>query len=500
MNAAVLKLELEKKFDIVCFYDLAEVLSSHRKIFDVFKQHHQPVFDHRQRLIFYTDFEPSQRAIDHLQRAALQIDISNYFIAVCSPHNIQSLLDSANKKYSNDNTAIQWIASAACSTLPLSDHKIYSSDTFCSLPFSALSLSVDGIAFPCCKYSIPVGSVNSHDIVEIFNNPQMQRLREDIKNGVQHKHCKVCWDIEHTGGTSYRIHLNNKYQNRCDQGWIDDVQIRDITFSPSTLCNFKCRICLPDVSSKIAVEELQFATDPTIIKKLKSVIKLSELDSTMLNQILKITSGLEFVHILGGEPFKWHDLDALIDRLIETGHAKNIQIEFNTNGSIFSKSIIDKLQQFKATEILISIDDIGDRFELQRGGVWIDVLNNINRFKQCRSSTFDVKIAVTVNIQNLLYLDQVVEFCQTNDLEIVWWFLEDPAYLCIDCITETAKDLVRQKYATHSDSELRSIVDRVSKTPSVSGELFVNYMRKLDQRRRQDSSIVLKEIFDAMLS
>ena len=156
--------------------------------------------------------------------------------------------------------------------------------------------------------------------------------------------------------------------------------------------------------------------------------------------------------------------------------------------------------KFKSVLILISIDDINERFEIQRGGRWNQVSRNIQTFKNLKSPTFDVKIAPTVNIQNLLYLDQLVDFCENLDLEIVWCFLESPQYLSIDFITTAAKNIAYQKYINHPEPELQAIAQRVNQFQPINDNLFLTYMKKLDQRRGQDSSVVLEEIFNAMSS
>lgn len=499
MDAASLQCELATKFDIVCFYDLADAMVSHGAIFKIFKLHFQNEFRHNQRLIFYSQFEPSQLVLDHLQRAAASINISNFFIIICGPHNIQSQLTSANQKYGSDSDSITWYQCALLGTQPINSDCIYSFETFCAVPFGVLTTNSTSSILPCCKYTEVIGSVENTTLANAFSSKQMNQLRDDIRHGRRHQACKSCWDVEDSGNVSMRKHFINKYGNQCDQEWVDQPRVRDLTISPSSLCNFKCRICGPWASSKIAAEELTFTTDPEKQLHLKTIIKDStRQNAPILDQIYEIAADLRSLHIMGGEPFLWPDLDTLLDRLLAADLAKDIQIEFNTNGSVFSKHTIDRLLQFKSVEILLSIDDVGDRFELQRGGSWAQVLQNILSFKQLKSSTFAVKIINTVNIQNLLYLDQFVDFCDSNDLEIVWWFLENPSCLSIDFVTAATKDAVYKKYINHTNSELQAIAKRIVTNAAVNGDTFLNYMHMLDQRRGQNSSTVLKEIFDTM--
>lgn len=501
MSAQSLKIELESKFDVVCFYDLADAMLRHGSIFEIFKKHHQAVYHNRQRLVFYTNYEPSQLVLNHLQRAAANIDISNCFIVVCSPHNLQLNLQTANCQYGTGDDAIQWHSCCAMQTTPINEEQIYPFENFCTLPFGFLTVENRNLISPCCKYSGHVGVLEHDHLQQVFFNDQMSQLRSDIKNGQRHHNCKICWDTEDSGSISMRQHFINKYGSQCDQEWVDDPRIRDLTIVPTNLCNFKCRICNPDASSKIAVEELKFSTNAAQKEKLKNLITpTTQTDSIILDQIFQIATDLEFLHILGGEPFLWQELDCLLEKLIATGHAQHIQIEFNTNASMFPVNIINKLLKFKSVEILISLDDIRERFELQRGGSWHEILKNIKAFKKLTSSSFSIKFVLTVNVQNLLYLDQLIDFCSALNVEVIWCFLETPQYLSIDHVTDTVKQRVREKYTNHADPQLQAIAQRVIKNQAVSGDAFLNYMKKLDQRRGQNSSTVLKEIVDAMSS
>jgi sulfatase maturation enzyme AslB (radical SAM superfamily) len=188
----------------------------------------------------------------------------------------------------------------------------------------------------------------------------------------------------------------------------------------------------------------------------------------------------------------------LLDLIIERDVAKNIQLEFNTNSSIYPAAIINKLKKFKRVEILLSIDDIEKRFEIQRGSRWDDICKNLELFKNLKSSTVDVKAAITVNIQNVLYLDQLVEFFENLNFDIVWWYLEDPKYLSIHNTTKKVKNLIYQKYHSHTNPELRNIATGVQSSIPVSGKEFLDYTLKLDHRRGQDFKLWHSEIFNAM--
>jgi MoaA/NifB/PqqE/SkfB family radical SAM enzyme len=493
--------KLKKQYDVVCFEDLGDYYSQHRAIFDLLKRCYQEKFLGNQRLVFYSSEPLSQEFLNHIQRAASRIDISNFFILILTPFDILSKLKEANQKYGNDAVLINFEIADITNSRPFgSAGFIKNHESMCVFPFMMQSVSMSNDVRPCCKINTSVGNLKDNTLTEVFDNDKSASIRRSLSTGDMIKECNVCWDVEKNNLTSHRQHGLNKYRDQIDQGWFDDVKPRVIEISPVSLCNFKCRICKPIQSSSIAVEELMYATESDTKKRLKQYININKDDFTksIPSRLINSLDGVEFLHILGGEPFMWPQLDELLDLIIEKDYAKNIRLEFNSNGSIYPATIIDKLKKFKYVEILLSIDDIGHRFEIQRGGNWDDVYKNIELFKNLKSSTVDIKAAVTVNIQNVLYLDQLLEFFQNINFDIVWWYLEDPAYLSIYNTTTKVKNLIYQKYHSHSNSELRNIATGVQSSTPINGKEFLEYTVKLDNRRAQDFKLYHSEIFNAM--
>jgi MoaA/NifB/PqqE/SkfB family radical SAM enzyme len=141
---------------------------------------------------------------------------------------------------------------------------------------------------------------------------------------------------------------------------------------------------------------------------------------------------------------------------------------------------------------------VGARFEIERGGCWLEILENIKKFVSLKSSKVKIKLATTVNLQNVLYLDDVTSLAKTLGIDIVWGYLEDPEFLCIDYATEKTRQSVIAKYRNHQDSELKRIEHRMQHCPGSDGRKFLEYTQKLDARRSQRFSDTHLEIFTAM--
>ena len=501
MMIANLKSQLSLQLNLICFEDLANVKQKHRAIFDLFKLHRKDRFEDNDRLVLYSAHEPEQEFLNHIQRAAARIDISNFFILLVCPFDITEKLHNSNQKFGYDSSVIQSMIYELEETeiSPISNfHQI---DSICPFPFGQVNVDSNGEVTPCCKFQGRLGNLQDSSLSDIFDGDFAKSIRSRMMSGQKIKECSTCWHNETAGTTSFRQLALHKLGDILDQEWLDDPKIRDISWSPTSICNFTCRICSFRASTSIATEEIKFAKDPDFKQLIKASVKERNNVMRIKGMIQNIAQldDLEYLHILGGEPFLWPHLQELIDRLTENNLAQNITFEINTNCSVYpSEQIAFIIQNFKHVEILLSVDNLERRFEIERGGKWKDILENIKKFANLQSSTVTVKLATTVNLQNILNLDDIIDFANTLGIGTHWWYLEKPEFLCIDNATEQTKHLVFSKYSNHPDSELRNIAHRMASSPGSDGSKFLEYCHTIDQRRGQSFADSHQEIYESM--
>lgn len=497
-----LQQQLSQHYELLCFVDLAELSRQHKTVFEIFKSIHRQEFSANQRAVFYSSHKPSQEMLDHIQLSAARIDISNWFIMICCPDDISAELESANRAYGYDEHAIKWYPIEIESTESLSSSAIYPRKNLCYAPFNSVSIGIDGSVKPCCKYRESMGNLRDHTLEEIFHGEKMQAVRDDMLAGRKHNHCSTCWENEHKGSTSLRKLVNLKYQDLSDIEHIDTPKIYNLSLAPTTVCNFKCRICDENASSSIAAEEMAFAE--TDDKKKFFRLKIKGADNIKLERYVELVrpvlGDLGHLHIYGGEPLLAKGLIEWLEEIIASGHSKHINFEINTNASIWSPRFVDISKSFKSFEACLSIDDLGRRFELQRGSgeSWSTIDENIQKWAGLKSDTVGVKITPTVNLQNLFYLDQLIDYCESRNLEIIWTYLEEPEFFSIDRAPKHLREKVIEKYRDHQNPELRGIASRLSGTPIEFDRQFLIHTQKLDQRRNQDFVQAHAELFDLL--
>lgn len=91
---------------------------------------------------------------------------------------------------------------------------------------------------------------------------------------------------------------------------------------------------------------------------------------------------LRHIYVTGGEPMIVPAHDEMLDRLIASGYAKNVHLEYDTNLSVINNKLAERWSHFKHVEIAASIDAIGKPFELIRSANWEKFAENVAKVKE----------------------------------------------------------------------------------------------------------------------
>ena len=301
-------------------------------------------------------------------------------------------------------------------------------EKICILPWMSIETSPIGTARPCClaqeEITKPDGTkyiLKENTLEEIYHSEYMQNLRQQFLNGEKPETCRRCWDEEAVGRTSKRINSRirlKEYYDNIDWNNTDPDQLWFIDLKLGNICNLKCRICGSWSSSKWAREELDYVPKEhrkdhiaNIWMKQGAWPRESELFWDNLKTLLPNIKYLEFT---GGEPFLIQQHFDLLQYAVDNDYAKNIEIHYNTNGTVFPKQH-HIWEHFKHVEVAFSIDNTEARFEYERYGAVLDeVVENIDTIHRIRdtwygtenrNSNITTQLCFTVNIQNVYYLD-----------------------------------------------------------------------------------------------
>jgi sulfatase maturation enzyme AslB (radical SAM superfamily) len=343
---------------------------------------------------------------------------------------------------------------------------------------------------PCCVYKGTVGNTNDSTLNALFNSTTMQSLRQELAAGQKPSGCSTCWTSEQQGFVSNRLRHLSFLKSELIDSFTNPV-ITSLDIKPGSVCNFKCRICNSASSSAHAEEQHRYRMIP---------LKIYNWDqkSTALDQVSSILDSLTNIDMYGGEPFLVKSLTQLIRDAIDKKYADKIRLHYNSNGSIWPGHLIPLWPHFKHVDIHFSIDSIGEKFELERGGSWSTVELNIRRLIDLKLPNLSISIMPSVNIMNVYYLNDVYSWASQLGLPVRLNYVREPAALSIENLTEKSKELIISLYQDSQQPDLRNIAQMVQNSVASNGNDFQKLIKEYDHMRLEDFTVTHSEIASAM--
>jgi MoaA/NifB/PqqE/SkfB family radical SAM enzyme len=395
-------------------------------------------------------------------------------------------------------------------------------DQFCVLPWISLEASPIGTVRPCClaqdeivddagdKFNLVTAS-----FADIQNSTNMRELRKEFLQGQQPKTCGRCWKEERSGRTSKRMHTLDRLKHMLpNEDWTVDARpLMFLDLKLGNICNLKCRICGSWSSSTFATEEL-VNLGPNEDRKSNHHYQMlrqgawPKENNNFWSEIEQVVDQIRYIEFTGGEPFMIQEHFDMLQGMVDRGIAHQVEIHYNTNGTQYPEQAEEIWQYFRHVEVAFSIDDVAARFEYQRSNaVWSLVCDNIERFRAMRERLLNMSLQVccTVNVFNVLYLEQVSEWIDQQDFDFVYWnMMHDAYYFSINTLPDTAKKQISQRLesATVSDrhrEEFSKIIAFMNAGVALDGFILRMKIADLDRKRGQNLATVepeLAEIID----
>lgn len=394
--------------------------------------------------------------------------------------------------------------------LPKTELDFVPSDSHCLYPWANLTVENDGHIKPCCVYTEETGAfIQNIKLNDFYKSDYMKDLREKFKNNQKPTGCSLCWKKEEVGAVSLRTAAKFKFKDlyyRINYDQHDDeenLQILDLKIGNN--CNLSCRMCSPYSSSTIADLNLKNGslTKDRYIEIMEDC-KWSFNDK-IYNNLLEVSTNLKYLDLYGGEPLMVKHHFNYLRELIKMGVAKEIKLDYNSNGTFYSDSWFNIWKEFKSVKISFSIDNIGERFELERNGSsWSKVQTNIQKFSKRKSEKFLIDIFPTISIMNVFYLPELINWIAEQDCSeptSLTNFVEHPSWLSLNMLTHAAREMTLKKLENYKTQyvSIDHILHTVRNVKSVDyNKEFVEFMKKFDKERNQNFLSTHQEMALAM--
>jgi hypothetical protein len=295
--------------------------------------------------------------------------------------------------------------------------------------------------------------------------------------------CDCCYQAENSGLQSRRLGSQHAYEQ-----WHQDTNInlsapQGLDYSVGNLCNLKCVICGPTNSSQW-IPDYQKLYPEKNINYLKYQ-KNSQLEISNNESLKNIIS----VHFHGGgEPLLSKVHVNLLKRIRSVKGLADVRVFYNTNGTITVTDEVLKLwEECQLIELYFSIDDVSTRFEYQRtGAVWDQLVANLNWYYHTMPHNHMFKINCAWSYLNLFYLDELVDWHQTNfssnrykdPTELIFQKVTGPCE--INHLSLTTYNKLKQKFQNYP--QLLELVHTLSINDQTHNN-FWKYIDQLDQIR-----------------
>lgn len=385
----------------------------------------------------------------------------------------------------------------------------------CVLPWISLETTPIGTARPCCliedrdAISDPNGNhmtLDKNEIIDIFNSQYMKDLRKQFRDGERPSICSKCWAEEDSGRQSKRQNSLYKFKSEIDnidfsKDEVDKILFLDLKLG--NICNLKCRICGSWSSSKWAGEEIDYLKleghSKEVIKKHTAYEMLKKGQWPRKSKLFwdcfdGIIDDVKYFEFTGGESFLIEEHFDLLNKAVKRKASHNIDIHYNTNGTVYPAERVHLWKKFKHVEIAFSIDDVKERFEYQRYGAnWQEVNQNVDKFVDLEKNNNNISLQVcfTINLLNVLYLDELLAWCKEKGINNLHWnMLHGPEDISIASLpTEKKKLLINsilKKDYPGYENHIANTIKFIENGKPIPIEDIRNKIKKTDFYRNQN--------------
>lgn len=292
-------------------------------------------------------------------------------------------------------------------------------NTFCSYPFKEQTLKIWNdqgqlsSTTPCCMMmnfdhtGVPIVNLKNKSPAAIYQHHTYRSLRKDMLNNKRNAACKVCWDMEDRGQTSYRF-----FSPHITKEEIKHHKLSTLDITLSNVCNLACRMCDVSNSNQLNKDYDEFDRQGTREEltnisgafRKKYPLQKQHL-SRQFKWLLKNTKEITTLKASGGEPFYDKHIMNLLKVYIENDDAKNTSLEFHTNGTVIDDRVVNTISKFKENAHTFSVDGTGKVYEYIRHKANFDILdNNIrNYIKLDNVSILDFNFVMSAhNVHNII--------------------------------------------------------------------------------------------------
>ena len=375
-------------------------------------------------------------------------------------------------------------------------------ETFCLAPWYGMFVDSNGKLAPCCIFKNKTHHYNQID--KYFKSDHISKVREDLLNGVKNHNCDRCWKDEENNGDSMRLIFNRTMALHGDVNILKQVKdpkisnIKSFELTLGNLCNLKCVMCTPSLSSQLLAE---VDLNPALEKRYKNKYKQKDFDWPNSEDFVAWCDRYlpQAIHIkfTGGEPFIIPWINDAIEAIPDTRKA-NCVLHFTTNLTKYNDKLFNSFKKFKEVWLSVSVEGTHETHEyLRYGHSWNTLSNNLKKIIDKKIKNIILKINHVVQAPSYHSILDMTKFFDALKIDIYPILPKTPECYSLSSLTEEAKKdfLVKtNEYNGHNLNFIkfvRSVSQKYMQQEKTLAQACVKDLTMLDTVRGNDYKKVI---------
>ena len=371
----------------------------------------------------------------------------------------------------------------------------------CFAPWHSILVRFNGDIVPDGVYTKRYGNVLKSSLNTVLNAFTASYTKDSIRMGQLPPECEQCALKEATVGHSRRLFFRDILNPMLEGTNYDYTKnfhdIMFLEFNMSNICNLKCRMCDGINSSAWVKDDLKLAENgnPYFRRIDNPEFGYTNKSEQIIERLFEDPTpfmNLRYLSIKGGEPYMEPANKTILKKFIDLGIAKNVTLDWTTNGTIVDEEVHELAKQYGHTKWTVSVEGTDGLYEYIRGGknfTFAQLNENLKHYNFDR-----VIIAVTVMAYNIAHLGKIQTWYDKvkQDHWSIYFnnVVAQPAYLNPRILPNNILDEI--------DFKLPNINYTQDDLLSKHVDLFVNYTKDLDKIRNTnviDYCPELKDLF-----
>ena len=328
------------------------------------------------------------------------------------------------------------------------------SKTFCPYPWIHVMTQPSGTVNFCCvangqiktddsfmefdgmQTGTPILLNKGGDMRDVWNSKHYKHIRRQMDTGERVVGCEPCYDLEDLGIPSYRTnyikdwlgwHRNaDEIERIIEKSRENDYHVDEppqyLDFRLGTMCNLRCRMCQSQNSSAIYKElkddELYTQEERDFVVKHTHWNDFSDYTQPwfdtpeFLESVEEWLPNVNRLYFTGGEPTIIQRTYWILEKCVELGIAKDIDLVFNSNMTNIQPRFLDLLAKFRDVLMCLSVDGYAQYNEYIRSGSrWNIVDKHIRDYAQSEV-VGNILFSPVVQIYNILNITELLDYAE----------------------------------------------------------------------------------------